>query len=51
MCGTAYQRRGLEPGPECYQFIEDFKLYEARYEAAKKVIEDSKQNGKNKKRN
>jgi len=51
MCGTAYQRKGLEPGPECYQFIEDFKLYEARYEAAKKVIEDSKQNGKNKKRN
>ena len=50
-CGTAYQRRGLEPGPECYQFIEDFKLYEARYEAAKKIIEDSKQNGKNKKRN
>tara|TARA_R100001443_G_scaffold117124_1_gene140048 strand:+ start:987 stop:1346 length:360 start_codon:yes stop_codon:yes gene_type:complete len=51
MCGTAYQRKGLEPGPECYQFIEDFKLYEARYEAAKKIIEDSKQDGKNKKRN
>ena len=50
-CGVAYQQRGLEPGPECYKFIEDFKLYEARYEAAKKVIEDVKKNGKSKKRN
>ncbi len=50
-CGMAYKQRGLEPGPECYQFIEDFKLYEARYESAKKFIEDNKKNGKSKKRN
>jgi len=31
--------------------IENFKLYEARYEAAKKLIEESKKNGKSKRRN
>ena len=51
MCGRAYRRQGLEIGPECYEFIENFKLYEARYDAAKKLIEDSKINGKSKKRN
>ena len=51
MCGRAYRRQGLEVGPECYEFIENFKLYEARYEAAKKLIEESKKNGKSKRRN
>tara|TARA_R110000796_G_scaffold44086_7_gene107819 strand:+ start:719 stop:1096 length:378 start_codon:yes stop_codon:yes gene_type:complete len=50
-CGIAYRQRGIEPGPECYEFIENFKLYETRYEAAKKVVEESKNNGKSKKRN
>tara|TARA_R110000744_G_scaffold215224_1_gene334081 strand:+ start:390 stop:749 length:360 start_codon:yes stop_codon:yes gene_type:complete len=50
-CGLAYRQRGVKPGPECYEFIENFKLYETRYEAAKKLVEENKKNGKSKKRN
>tara|TARA_R110002110_G_scaffold66530_4_gene182115 strand:- start:1370 stop:1660 length:291 start_codon:yes stop_codon:yes gene_type:complete len=46
-CATYYQNLGQKVGPECHRYYENFKLRLAKYDLAKKKIEDS--NNKKKK--
>ena len=48
-CASYYQNLCQKPGPECHRYYENFKLRMAKYDLAKKRIEETKKTKKTKK--